>query len=101
MNSCGSGATQSGALGLYCLSDEEAVEGVVLGASVVQHSIARITRCKVLPGVGFLGLNIAAFAALGEIPGVFVKPLTVREEGVKLGVKLGESTLNLFLTLQS
>ena len=50
-----------------------------------------------LPGVGFRGLKGAALAAFGEIPGVFAVPLTASDAGVKLG----ESTLNFFLTKAS
>ena len=50
-----------------------------------------------LPGVEILGLKGAACAALGERPGVFEDPLTPRVAGVKLG----ESALNLFLTLEN
>ncbi len=49
-----------------------------------------------LPGLKFLGLKGAALAAFGERPGIFDAPLTVRDAGVKLG----ESTLNRFLTLE-
>jgi len=41
-------------------------------------------------------LKGAALAAFGDRPGVFDAPLTVRDAGVKLG----ESTLNFFLTLK-
>ena len=50
-----------------------------------------------IPGVGFLGLKGAALAAFGERPGGFEGPLTARDEGVKLG----ESTFNFFLVLET
>lgn len=42
-----------------------------------------------------LGMNGAAFAAFGDIDGAFLVSLGVRKEGVKLG----ESTLNVFFML--
>ena len=51
-----------------------------------------------------LGLKGAAFAAFGESPvGLIADPLTasdVKLELSKVGVKLGESILNFFLTLR-
>lgn len=50
-----------------------------------------------------LGLNGAALAAFGDNPVAFVElPLTEREvEASEAGVKLGESTFNLFFILKS
>lgn len=44
-----------------------------------------------------LGMKGAAFAAFGDIEGAFLVSLGVRKEGVKLG----ESTLNVFFMLLS
>ena len=63
---------------------------ISLGSSPGQNPL------KSLPGVGFFGRKGAALAALGEIPsGLGLGLFTDRDEGVKLG----ESTLNLFLVL--
>lgn len=50
-----------------------------------------------------LGLNGAALAAFGDNPEAFVElPLIEREVGLsEAGVKLGESTFNLFLVLKT
>lgn len=71
-------------------------EGASLGATRLQYWNLRQRVKMNVPGLKFLGLKGAALAALGERPGCFDAPLTVRDAGVKLG----ESTLNLFLTLK-
>lgn len=94
-NSGISGATQSGALGLYCFI-EGVNDGAVAAASVSDFALVR--PISDIPGETPLGLNGAALAALGDSPldlvgGLY--PLTARDDGVKLG----ESTFNRFFKL--
>lgn len=95
-NSGISGATQSGALGLYCFK-EGVNDGAVAAASVSDFALVR--PISDIPGETPLGLNGAALAALGDSPldlvGGGLYPLTARDDGLKLG----ESTFNRFFEL--
>ena len=95
---------QSGAAGLYVgFFENPPVTSWLLPAPTGQ----KIGMClhpspsSALPGLNPLGLNGAALAALGDNPALLVAvPLTARD-GLfwEAGVKLGESTFNLFFIL--
>ena len=97
-NSCTSGATQSGALGLYCFIavEEEGATAAGSRQSSIRHTTSEIVY---IPGLRPFGLKGAALAAFGENPLVLEgneEPFTESEAGVKLG----ESTFKRFFTLR-